>query len=388
MNLIDRLITEKFLKSLENISFGRLDLRLPDGRTYHFAGTDTGPSCDLIIHDWRVITNLAAKGDSGFACAYQQGWWETADLTNLITLGLMNETALKKYVFGSGLLQWAGHLSYFLRENSRRGSRRNVQAHYDLGNDFYKLWLDPSMTYSSALYKGANDSLEQAQHQKYDRIIERLGEKSGNLLEVGCGWGGFAERALNHGDFGIKGITLSDEQHAYANHRLQGQAQIALEDYRDQQGKFDHLVSIEMFEAVGEKYWGAYFNRIGSLLKQGGKAVIQTITIDDNRFDRYRRGSDMIRNYIFPGGMLPSPSRFRMAANDAHLRVNDEFHFGHDYARTLEQWLIRFDDQKASVTALGFDQKFIRMWRFYLAACIAGFRTNRISVMQVELQHA
>jgi cyclopropane-fatty-acyl-phospholipid synthase len=279
-------------------------------------------------------------------------------------------------------------LSYLLKLNSLKGSKKNIHAHYDLGNEFYKLWLDPTMTYSAAIYKDQNETLEQAQHNKYDRIVDCLDQKSGSLLEVGCGWGGFAERAQDKGDFGIKGITLSEEQHDYARDRLGQKADIVLEDYRHQNGKFDNLVSIEMFEAVGERYWPTYFNKIGDLLSKNGKAVIQTITMNEHDFPRYRRGGDFIRSYIFPGGMLPSPSRFREEAEKVGLKAGNEFYFGQDYATTLEHWLKDFEAKRDEVKALGFDDGFIRLWRFYLAACVAGFRTGRTDVMQVELAHA
>ncbi|MFB2533204.1 class I SAM-dependent methyltransferase [Paracoccus sp. p3-h83] len=247
--------------------------------------------------------------------------------------------------------------------------------------------MDPTMTYSSALY-GPGDDLVAAQHRKYDRMIDGLGAPSGRLLEIGCGWGGFAERALSRGDFAPKGLTLSQEQAAYARERLGPGAQIALQDYRDEAGRYDHVVSIEMFEAVGEKFWPVYFAKLREVLAQKGRAMIQTITIDDRHFDRYRKGSDMIRSFIFPGGMLPSPSRFRDQAERAGLRVEDAFGFGADYARTLREWLDRFDARRDEVAALGFDAGFIRVWRFYLAACIAGFATGRTDVMQYRLAHA
>ena len=276
-------------------------------------------------------------------------------------------------------------LSYLLRLNSVKGSKKNIHAHYDLGNDFYKLWLDPSMTYSSGIFKNSNDTLEQSQYNKYDRILDCLGEDKGSLLEVGCGWGGFAERAQTRGDFDVRGVTLSEEQHDYARDRLGAKADIVLEDYRHQNGTFDNIVSIEMFEAVGERYWPTYFNKIGSLLSKNGKAVIQTITMNDKDFPRYRQGGDFIRSYIFPGGMLPSPSRFEREVQKAGMQTGNTFYFGQDYARTLESWLHVFDQKKDEVIALGFDEGFIRLWRFYLAACIAGFRTGRTDVMQVEL---
>ena len=331
---------------------------------------------------------LLSKGDTGLAEDYRDGLWQSDNLQNLVALAIDNDHAISPFLYGSALAQKIGNFSYKLRLNTLKGSRRNVSAHYDLGNDFYKLWLDPTMTYSSALFTKRQEDLVQAQHNKYDRIIDRLHKSSGSILEVGCGWGGFAERAINKGDFDIKGITLSDEQHDYASSRLQHKAKIVLEDYRAQTGTFDNIVSIEMFEAVGEKYWKTYFEKISALLKKSGRAVIQTITIDDNLFDTYRTGNDFIRTFIFPGGMLPGPNRFALEAAKSGLRINDRFDFGQDYATTLEHWLKSFDSKKQEILALGYEESFIRMWRFYLAACIASFRTGRTDVMQVELQHA
>ena len=243
------------------------------------------------------------------------------------------------------------------------------------------------MTYSSAIFADDQEDLTKAQHRKYDRIIDRLAN-SGRVLEIGCGWGGFAERALEKRDYAIKGLTISDEQHAFATQRLDGKAQIALEDYRAQSGRYDHIVSIEMFEAVGEHYWPLYFRKLKSLLSGDGNALIQTITIGEDYFERYRQGADAIRTFIFPGGMLPSPKRFEEESVKAGFKLVDAFAFGQDYARTLEIWLQRFEERLAEVRALGFDEKFIRMWRFYLTSCIASFRIGRTNVMQMELQHA
>lgn len=386
--MINNIVRDNFFTSLDRMENGLLEVATPDGRTRTFAGRKKGVKSRLQIYDWRVISNLARNGDHGLLEDYKSGLWETDNLSGLLTLALSNDNAMRRYIFGSAAFQMLARFSYLLRLNTLKGSRKNIHAHYDLGNDFYALWLDPTMTYSSAIYRHEKESLVQAQYNKYDRILDRLAEKSGSVLEIGCGWGGFAERAVEKSDFSLKGITLSEEQYQYARYRLGDKANIELEDYRHQDGRFDHIVSIEMFEAVGERYWPVYFEKIRSLLKQGGKAVIQTITIDDKRFERYRRGGDVIRSYIFPGGMLPSPSRFRQEAEKAGLRINEEFHFGQDYARTLECWLNRFDCKRSNIKAQGFDDGFIRLWRFYLAACIAGFSTGRTSVMQVEVQHA
>jgi cyclopropane-fatty-acyl-phospholipid synthase len=380
-------ITNQFLDSLKHLEYGSIEVRTPDGAQYFFSGRQAGPDSTLYLHDWRAIPAFALRGDIGFAEAYREGWWDSDDLVKLFTVGLMNESVLDSYIYGSLLGKVAAQISYLFTRNTLKGSRRNIHAHYDLGNSFYKLWLDETMTYSSAIFADAEEALPVAQYRKYDRITERLGD-SGRLLELGCGWGGFAERALEKKDFAIKGVTLSEEQHAYATQRLGRNADIVIEDYRHQQGKYDNIVSIEMFEAVGEQYWPTYFNKVKSLLADKGKAVVQTITIDERYFDRYRITGDVIRSYIFPGGMLPSPTRFAQEAGKAELQVTDRFDFGQDYALTMEHWLKRFERKVGEIRLLGFDEPFIRLWRFYLAVCAASFRTGRTSVMQVELQHA
>lgn len=383
-----KLATDQLFKKLDTIESGRLTVVTPDGQMRTFSGKKDGENAKIELKDWRVVPNMIRKGDIGFAEDYRAGHWDTDNLVSLTTLGLVNRSALDQVIVGSKFSRTLSRLSYLLRLNTLEGSRKNIHAHYDLGNDFYKLWLDPTMTYSSAIFKDPNESLEHAQHNKYDRILECINQNSGNILEIGCGWGGFAERAQHKGDFGIKGVTLSEEQHHYARERLGAKAHIALEDYRHQDGLYDHIVSIEMFEAVGERYWSTYFQKIASLLNKKGKAVIQTITMNEDDFPRYRRSGDFIRSYIFPGGMLPSPSRFKEEAHVSGLTTQNEFLFGQDYARTLEYWLHNFDQKRKHIKTLGFDDGFIRLWRFYLAACIAGFRTGRTNVMQVELSHA
>ncbi len=385
--MFGKIASDQLFKRLDSLESGTLTLTTPDGKTRTFEGKMAGEKAHLQIRDWDVISNMMTKGDIGFAEDYRAGKWQADNLIDLSALGLKNKKALDRLVMGSRLTRTASMFSYLLKRNTLKGSRRNIHEHYDLGNSFYSLWLDPSMTYSSALYKG-RETLEQAQDNKYDRIIDCLGTESGKVLEVGCGWGGFAERAHKRGDYGLKGITLSDEQHAYAANRTKGYADIVLEDYRHQTGTYDCIVSIEMFEAVGEKFWPVYFSKLGSLMKQGGKAVIQTITINDMDFERYRSSGDFIRSFIFPGGMLPSPSRFRQEAAKAGMKVDNQFFFGLDYAQTLADWLARFDAKHDEVKALGFDDGFIRLWRFYLAACAGGFKAGRTDVMQVEVSHA
>lgn len=380
-------VRSRFFKALDQIQYGHINIVAPDGHTYAFAGDKPGPKVEVELDDWRVLLSLAAKGQIGMTEEYRDARIRTNNLVGLIELALINDRSMQPYISGGFLARCFSQLSYLLSANTLRGSRRNIHAHYDLGNEFYKLWLDPSMTYSSAIF-AEDEDLTSAQNNKYDRILERLERPSGSLIELGCGWGGFAERALEKGDFDIKGITLSNEQWRYANDRLGNTANIAVEDYRAQQGKYQNLVSIEMFEAVGERYWPSYFRKVKDLLDKKGTALIQTIVIGERWFDKYRLGSDMIRTFVFPGGMLPSPERFYIEAENAGLKVGDDFRFGADYAKTLEHWQQNFESQLPKVEALGFDEQFIRVWKFYLAACIAGFRQGRTDVMQVELTHA
>ena len=390
--MIRQFVCQQLFRQLDRLHTGSLQLITPDGQSRTFAGQHPGEAATLQIHDWCVVGNMLRKGDIGFAEDYRAGHWETDNLGALLTLVLSNRSALHGLISGSWLSRLYALFCAGLRRNSLRGSKKNIQAHYDLGNAFYRLWLDPSMTYSAAIFQDQQGSLQQgslqqAQYRKYDRILARLPRASGRLLEIGCGWGGFAERAQHQGDFDLKGITLSAQQHDYARHRLADKATIALEDYRHQTGRFDHIVSIEMFEAVGERYWPTYFKKIAALLHKKGKAVVQTILINEAAFPHYRRSSDFIRNFIFPGGMLPSFSRFQAEAARAGLQSAPAFYFGQCYARTLADWLARFEQQRDQVRALGFDEGFIRLWRFYLSACMAGFKTGYTNVMQVELSH-
>jgi cyclopropane-fatty-acyl-phospholipid synthase len=336
------------------------------------------------------LSAFIKHGDIGVAETYRDGHWETPDLEAVMQFGLLNEAAMEKVLYGSPISRLFSRIAYLFRQNSVNGSRKNIAAHYDLGNDFYSLWLDETMTYSSAIFSSDEMLLPQAQNQKYDRMLERL-HGTGEILEIGCGWGGFAERAIGKYDHSVKGLTLSIEQQKYAQERLKqynGHANIALQDYRHEDKKFDNIISIEMFEAVGEKYWDTYFAKVASCLKNEGKAVIQTITIDEKHFEDYRKSGDMIRQFIFPGGMLPSPSKFEYHAKKADMQLTDKFAFGKDYAKTLRAWLANFDAKKEQLGLMGFDEKFCRIWRIYLASCAASFEVGRVNVMQMELQHA
>jgi cyclopropane-fatty-acyl-phospholipid synthase len=383
--------TRLILKMLAKIHIGTLKLELPDGQIAYF-GDETNP-VTLRLHDWSMFDAVLKSGDIGFAETYIDGGWSTDDLTGLIELFIRNRQSIESLFHG----KWWGQLLYRVRHlfnrNSRTGSRKNIHAHYDIGNDFYRLWLDPSMTYSSALFgKGHEGSLQDGQDAKYRRILNQLAVKPGaNILEIGCGWGGFAEIAAMEGGARVRGLTLSNEQLQFARQRLADagladQTELLLMDYRDSDGRYDAIASIEMFEAVGEAYWPTYFKCIARNLKHGGRACIQTIVIADELFENYRKGTDFIQQYIFPGGMLPSPSAFRAAAEKHGLCIVNEFSFGQDYARTLVDWRDAFNRQLPQVRKLGFDERFQRTWEFYFGYCEAGFRANSIGVMQFTLK--
>ena len=377
------------LQMLRRLEHGALRVECPDGNSLLFG--DGALPVTLSLLSWEPCIAAMRSGDIGFAESYIAGQWQTDNLTKLLELFIRNRNALEGAIYGS----WWGSLLYRLRHlfnrNSRAGSRRNIHAHYDIGNAFYTLWLDPSMTYSSALFAQPDFSLQQAQQAKYERILTEIGAGAGDqILEIGCGWGGFAELAAREGAQ-VTGLTLSSEQLAFAQQRLANaglaaRTELRLQDYRDTNGEFDAIASIEMFEAVGEQYWDSYFSCVAQRLKPGGRACIQTITIADELFERYRRGTDFIQQYIFPGGMLPSPSVFRAHAERHGLSVVNELAFGLDYARTLALWDQSFRRQEAYVMAQGFDENFIRTWQFYLSYCEAGFRAGSIDLFQFTLQ--
>jgi len=377
------------LRMLSRLEHGSLKLECPDGKLLKFGNED--PAVTLSLSSWEPFLAAIRSGDIGFAESYLQGEWQTDNLAKLIELFIHNRNALESAIYGS----WWGSLLYRIKHlfnrNSRAGSRRNIHAHYDIGNSFYTLWLDPSMTYSSALFAQPEFTLQQAQYAKYERIFSEInGGADSRILEIGCGWGGFAELAAKKGAR-ITGLTLSTEQLDFAQKRLNDagvseRTELRLQDYRDTDGEYDGIASIEMFEAVGEEYWDSYFACIEKNLKTGGRACIQTITIADDLFERYRKGTDFIQQYIFPGGMLPSPSIFRAHAQRHGLSVVNELAFGLDYARTLRLWDHAFEEALPAVQAQGFDERFIRTWKFYLAYCEAGFRAGSIDLFQFTLQ--
>ena len=385
------------LALLEGLEYGSLEVRLPDGASLHFGQARSDDSAAVLeVASWSVFDWVIERGDVGFAEAWIDGHWHSPDLTALLTLLANNRQALAKAVYGRWWALISARLRHLLNANTRAGSRRNIMAHYDLGNDFYRQWLDPTMSYSSALYSStAPRSLAAAQLAKYRRILQRIDAQPGQrVLEIGCGWGAFAETAAREAGLEVVGLTLSPAQLQYARERMRlagvdRQVHIELRDYRDLVGEqFDHIVSIEMFEAVGERWWPSYFATLQKLLAPTGRALVQSITIRDELFARYRRGTDFIQQHVFPGGMLPSPSVFGQQAARAGLAVNDSFAFGGDYARTLAQWSANFEQQWPAIAAQGFDERFRRLWRFYLAYCQAGFNSGATDVMQFELAHA
>jgi len=378
--------TRLVFQLLEKLTGGLLEIRLPDGSCALFGDGEHGIT--MQVHDESTFAMVLARGDIGLAEAYLDGYWDSPDVTGLLALLAKNRAVLQKAVYGSWRNLLAARVRHWLNRNSKAGSKRNIMAHYDLGNDFYQLWLDPSMSYSAAIYREVDDgSLETAQHAKYQRILNHLKARTGQkVLEIGCGWGGFAELAVASG-LQVTGLTLSPAQLAWAQQRVQ-KADLRLQDYRDNREQFDHVVSIEMFEAVGERFWPGYFKTVAGALKPGGKAMIQSITIRDDLFASYRRGTDFIQQYVFPGGMLPSRQAFRAAAAKQGLRVQGEYAFGLDYARTLAEWRLAFEAKWPEIQNLGFDENFRRLWRMYLCYCEAGFLAGNVDVVQFELAHA
>ncbi|MTJ80007.1 MAG: class I SAM-dependent methyltransferase [Telmatospirillum sp.] len=373
------------------LAAGELMLIMPDGAKRHFIGRQPGPRAVLRLNSYRALRRLGLGGAVGFAESYIDGDWDSPDPVSLLELGDVNERALGRALNGHPFLRLMLTLWHRLHDNSRRGSRRNISAHYDLGNAFYAQWLDPGMTYSSALFASPDDSLSEAQDRKYRALAADVGLVPGmRVLEIGCGWGGFAELMARSFGVTVVGLTLSREQHAFASNRiaaagLSDRVEIRLEDYRDIRGRFDRVMSVEMIEAVGERWWPTYFRTIRDRLVSGGKAGLQAITIADDRFDRYRQGCDFIQRHVFPGGMLPSPTVLDTEAARAGLTLSTSRCFGADYERTLARWDHAFRHSWDQIARLGYDTRFRRLWEFYLAYCRAGFRTGAVDVRHLVL---
>ncbi|ALK09908.1 Cyclopropane-fatty-acyl-phospholipid synthase [Blastochloris viridis] len=373
---------------------GTLTVQLPDGRSLLFGGAEPGPHAIMIIKDLGFARRVITSGDLGIAEAYLRGEWESPNLTQFLHLFCANSELTETMLDGRPLMRLWQNCQHWLNRNTRRQARRNIEAHYDLGNAFYSAWLDASMTYSSALFEGGINSLECAQRAKYRHIADELALSPGqSVLEIGCGWGGFAEYAAAERGCRVVGLTISREQFDYATQRmaaagLSDKVSIRLQDYRDERGSYDRIVSIEMIEAVGESFWPTYFRQLRDRLAPGGLAGIQTITIQDRFFDAYHRNLDFIRGYVFPGGMLPTPSILKTLGDRTGLALVGEREFGLDYATTLVHWRDRFRAAWPTLVPLGFDERFRRLWEYYLAYCEAGFRARNIDVRQMIFARA
>ncbi len=370
---------------------GRMDFRLPDGRVFRVDGPNPGPVAEIEIHNADVFARLIREGDLGFADAYLEGWWSTPDLQAFMDVVHADNDDVYESFGGMMLVRLFEKLRHWMNANTKEQAKKNISYHYDLGNAFYALWLDDTMTYSSAIFDTGQESLENAQTLKYKSMVDQMGVQPGDhVLEIGCGWGGFAEYAAKERGLKVTGLTISREQHDYAIERmsragLSDRVEIKLQDYRDEKGIYDGIASIEMFEAVGEKYWPIYFDTVRDRLKPGRNATLQIITVEDKRFDAYKKGVDFIQKYIFPGGMLPSPTILRREVERAGLKVKHSIEFGESYSQTLRRWHDTFNDCWKEVSLLGFDDRFRRMWNFYLTSCAAGFHAGSIDVTQITV---
>lgn len=383
----------KALKVISKFDIGSLDVTLPDG-SHYVIGPGGYPEATMVINRWRAVRRFITQGDMGFVESYMDGDWDSPDSSLIVELFVLNRPAAQTHEIQGFWHRLMNRIAHMRRSNTKRGAKRNIAAHYDLGNDFYQQWLDPTMTYSSAYYTSPDQPLDQAQTEKYRRIAEMLQlTPDHNVLEVGFGWGGFAEFAIKEYGCSVTGLTLSEEQLKFASARLQKaglseKVDFRLQDYRDVDGQYDRIASIEMFEAVGEANWPHYFDMIRDRLVQGGEAALQIITIDEAFYDRYRRGADFIQKYIFPGGMLPSVSALKDEIGRASLELTDTTTFGDSYATTLREWRQSFQSTWSSIEPLGFDDRFRRMWEMYLAYCEGGFRAKSIDVGHFKIVRA
>ncbi|MDK3074201.1 cyclopropane-fatty-acyl-phospholipid synthase family protein [Sedimentitalea sp. JM2-8] len=379
------------MEMLKRLEHGRLDIKLDDGRIFRAEGGNPGPVAELDVHNPDLFGRLIREGDLGFCDAYLDNWWSTPDLQAFMDLVHQGNEPIYDGFPGMKLVWAYEQLRFWLQRNNRRQARKNISYHYDLGNDFYRLWLDDTMTYSSALFTTGQESLEAAQIAKYAHLVDQMGVQPGDhILEIGCGWGGFAEYAAKERGLRVTGLTISEEQFNYAVQRienagLKNMVDFKLQDYRDETGTYDGIASIEMFEAVGEKYWPVYFRTVRDRLKPGGNATLQIITVADRRWEVYKRGVDFIQKYIFPGGMLPSPTALCQQIEKAGLGVAKSVEFGASYDLTLRRWHETFNDRWDEIAQLGFDDRFRRMWNFYLTACAAAFDSSNTDVTQITV---
>lgn len=382
------------LRALTMLRYGSLEITIPGGKCFKYNAPEPGPHAEATFHNWGIVRRVLSKGSLGVAESYIDGEWDSPDVTSFLLLFLQNcgDGGGDQFFNRSRILNFFTTLSHWLNRNSKSGSKRNIAAHYDLGNNFYSQWLDPSMTYSSAIFRDGANSLEDAQEAKYRSLVERTDIRSEHhVLEIGCGWGGFAEYVAGKVGAHVTCLTISREQFDFATQRmakagLSEKVTIKFQDYRDETGVYDRIGSIEMFEAVGETYWPSYFSQLNRCLKQDGRAGLQVITIAEKDFEQYRKNPDFIQKYIFPGGMLPTAAIMEEMGDKSGLRQISERAFGTDYAETLEEWRRRFWSAWPNIKPLGFDQRFKRMWEFYFHYCEAGFKDGSIDVRQLVFQ--
>ncbi|MFY0680202.1 MAG: class I SAM-dependent methyltransferase [Thalassovita sp.] len=370
---------------------GQLDFVLPDGRVFRAAGQTPGGTAVLQIKNPESFARLIREGDLGFCDAYIDGWWDTPDLQAFLDLLQGGNDELYEGFPGMFLVRAYERMRHWMNRNTKKQARKNISAHYDLGNDFYAKWLDPSMTYSSALFEDPTQNLQAAQASKYASMLDQMGAQKGDhILEIGCGWGGFAEFAARHRGVRVTGLTISQEQLQYAQQRIEKAGlsdlvDLKMQDYRDEDGQYDGIASIEMFEAVGEQYWPVYFDTLKRCLKPGKCATLQIITLQEKRWKSYSKGVDFIQKYIFPGGMLPSPSVLRSEIDKAGLSEVRSIEFAESYSQTLRLWHQQFNDRWPEIEAMGFDARFRRMWNFYLTSCAASFHGGNCDVTQITV---
>ena len=376
---------------LGRMQHGRLDIKLPDGRVFRVDAPKPGPVAELHVHNPDVFARLIREGDLGFCDAYLDGWWSSPDLQAFMDLVHHTNDEIYDGFPGMGLVRAYEKLRFWLKRNHKAQAQKNISYHYDLGNEFYRLWLDDTMTYSSAKFDTGQESMEKAQTAKYASMVDQMGVEPGDhILEIGCGWGGFAEYAAKERGLRVTGLTISREQFKYASERIEkaGLSDLVtfkLQDYRDETGHYDGIASIEMFEAVGERYWPVYFNTLRDRLKPGRHATLQIITVADRRWEVYKRGVDFIQKYIFPGGMLPSPRILREQIEKAGLDVVRSIEFGKSYDLTLRRWHETFNAKWEEISQLGFDNRFRRMWNFYLTSCASAFDSATVDVTQITV---
>ena len=388
---LPRYFARVFAMSTE-MNKGRIDFVLPDGRVFRATGKNSGPVAELHIHNSDIFARLIREGDLGFCDAYLDEWWSTPDLQSFMDLVHADNDNIYDGFPGMTLVRAFESFRFWLQRNHKEQAKKNISYHYDLGNEFYGLWLDETMTYSSALFETGQESHEAAQIAKYASMVDQMGAQSGDhVLEIGCGWGGFAEYAARERGIKVTALTISEEQFNYAQERIEkaglsDMVTFKLQDYRDEKGVYDGIASIEMFEAVGEKYWPIYFDTVRERLKPGKNATLQIITVQDRRWDVYKRGVDFIQKYIFPGGMLPSPKALREQVEKSGLAVEKSIEFGQSYNISLRRWHETFNEKWDQIAEMGFDDRFRRMWNFYLTSCAATFESANCDVTQITIK--